>query len=157
MQAEQLKFRTYEAEMIDPLKGHKLTPLERYIAGLLLDASKEKPLDNESIRISAGLRFNKVINDRTVKLIVEDLRRDHHFPIIASKGKKKSKERAAQRPGYWWAGSAEELKEWYRRVRGESVKLLQTIQRIWDANYPELAGQLHLEDAADDRRRETGR
>ncbi|MEK6323585.1 MAG: hypothetical protein AABN33_18245 [Acidobacteriota bacterium] len=144
---DQLKFRVFEEELIAPLKGHKLTALESYVANLLLGATKERPLDNESIRISAGLRFDKVINDRTVKLVIEDLRRDHHFPIIASKGKKKTKERPAQRPGYWWAGSADELKEWYRRVRGESVKLLQTIERIWDSNYPALAGQLKLEDA----------
>lgn len=144
---DQLKFRDYEAEVINPLKGHKLTELEDYIANLLLGASKEKPLDNQAIRIAAGLHFDRALNDRTVKQVIEDLRRNHKFKIVGSKGRRKTKDRPAQLPGYWWADSPEELRDWHRRVRGESVKLLQTIERIWDANFPEMMGQLTLEHA----------
>lgn len=142
--AEQQNCLNFEREILNPLADHDLTEAEAYVASRLLDASREHPLSNDVLRISMGLRFNKEFNPRDVKAIIEDLRREHRFPIVGSKGRKKSKERPAQQAGYWW-GDAEDLREWYRRVRKESLKQLQTIEIVWAANFLEMEGQLTIE------------
>jgi hypothetical protein len=40
----ELPFRTFEEELIDPLFGHELSDVEKYVANLLLDATTEKPI-----------------------------------------------------------------------------------------------------------------
>jgi G3E family GTPase len=145
MSAQQQNFLNFEREMINPLAGHSLSDAHSYVASRLLDATREHPLANDDLRISLSLRFDKEFNPREVKAIIEDLRREHRFPIVGSKGRKKSKDRPAQRAGYWW-GDANDLREWYRRVRKESLKQLQTIEIVWAANFLEMEGQLTIED-----------
>src|SRR6185369_17654767 len=115
--AEQRNFETFESELLNPLRGHYLTPLESYVASLLLDASKERPIDNESIRCSIGLRLTefhlrRAPDQRTIKMIVRALRKAHAFPIISSR----------KRPaGYWWCHSAEEMKDFVETFRSQAL------------------------------------
>ena len=135
--SEQLKFGLFERELINPLHGHELTVLETYIAGLLLDASSERPIDNESIRACVHRAIGQQITSRTVKSVIRDLRRNHHFPIIS---------RRKPPGGYWWCSSPSEMNEYIRTFRSQAVDELHTLSLIVRANYPELAGQLVLED-----------
>lgn len=138
--AEQINFQSFESELINPLRGHKLAPLEEYVASLLLDASKERPIDNESIRCAIGLRLSefhlrRAPDQRTVKMIVRALRKDHSFPILASR----------KRPaGYWWCHSAEEMKDFVETFRSQALDELHTVSRMLRENFPALAGQLRL-------------
>jgi len=133
---EQLKFEVYENELLNPLRGHKLTELESYVANLLLDARSDRPIENEMIRISIDLSMNRKVTDRTVKNIIRSLRKEHHFPIVS---------RRKQPAGYWWCSSKQEMLDYIETFKGQALDELHTLNRIVKANYPELAGQLRLD------------
>jgi hypothetical protein len=134
----QLSFETYESEVINPLRGHKLTPMEEYISSLLLDTSKQKPITNEDIRARVKMRFNlKKLDPRTIKNVIRSLRKFHHFPILASFTKPY---------GYWWCQSAEQMVEYYNDARGRLLDEFHTLSVILRVNFPDYAGQLKLEE-----------
>lgn len=139
--AEQQNFETFEREMLNPLRGHDLTPLEGYVASLLLDASKERPIDNEMIRAAIRMQFNESRDERTIKMIIRSLRKDHSFPIVSSRKKP---------AGYWWCKSSEEMEEWVRVLRSQALDELHTIGRAVREHFPALAGQLRLQEQTDD-------
>jgi hypothetical protein len=126
----------YEYELLNPLRGHQLTELESYIANLLLSANSERPIDNQMIRISVELRFQRKIDAREVKAIIRVLRKDHSFPIISRR----------QKPsGYWWCTSRGEMEAFIDTFKSQALDELHTLSRIVKENFPELAGQLKLE------------
>jgi hypothetical protein len=141
--ASQLSFEIFEREVLSPLAGHELSDLERFIANLLLDASSEKPLSNEEIGNQVQLHFigtkdyrGERPGERTIKRVMRSLRRQHKFPIVA---------RFEHEPyGYWWAKSAEEMLDYFKKAMGRLTDELGTIHGIIKANYPDYAGQLRL-------------
>ena len=141
MQPEQIKFETYERELINPLRGHELTDLERYIASLLLDARSERPLGVAQIithveMALAGLR----IDERKVKSVIRALRKSHAFPILSRKSKPS---------GYWWCDSVGEMQNYIEQWKAQPLDELHTLSVIVRQNYPALAGQLRLENAGE--------
>ena len=126
----------FEYELLNPLRGHKLSELEEYVANLLLDASSEHPIGNEQICVSIKLRFKQAIGSRAVKGIIRTLRKDHAFPIIARRKKPN---------GYWWCASKREMEAFIESFRAQALDELHTLGRIVRENFPELAGQLRLE------------
>ena len=140
--SQELPFETYEREVISPLRGHKLTPVEEYVAGLLLDTSKERPITNADIRARLMIRFDmKKINTRTIKRVIRSLRKAHIFPILA----------LTQPPyGYWWSKSADELVEYYNDASSRAKDELQTLYWMVKVNHPDYVGQLRLEGAEDE-------
>ena len=127
----------FEHELLNPLRGHDLTPLEEFIASLLLKASAAKPLDNAAIRRavkSAPLGFD--VSERMVKSVIRELRKGHAFPIISRRGKP---------AGYWWVSSQEEMEQFIASFRGQALDEFHTLGRIVKENYPALAGQLRLD------------
>ena len=135
MESQQRNYSLFEDELLNPLQGHKLTEMEGYVASLLLSASSERPLDNEAIRTSLQLRFEEIVDPRTVKKIIRSLRKEHTFPIIARR-KKPS--------GYWWCTSKREMEAFIATFRAQALDELHTLSQIVKANFPELAGQLRL-------------
>lgn len=126
----------FEHELLNPLRGHELTELEKYIASLLLDANAEKPIGIEEIIVHVELQLHQSLSDRRVKQIIRALRKEHAFPILANR----------QRPsGYWWAGSKEEMEEFLESFLSQPRDEFHTASRMVKANYPELAGQLKLD------------
>jgi hypothetical protein len=134
--ASDLKYEIFEYELFNPLRGHDLGELESYVANLLLSASSERPMDNEHIRISIQLRFEKEVDPRTVKKIIRALRKDHSFPIIS---------RRKNPGGYWWCSSKSEMEAFIDTFKSQALDELHTLSRIVKENFPELAGQLRLE------------
>ena len=137
MGTESLKFEIYERGLLSPLRGHNLSSIESFVADLLLGASSAVPMDGARIAYEASARFDVEINERRVKDIIRTLRKDHHFPILARR-KKPS--------GYWWCASKEEMKEFIETFKSQALDELHTLSKIVNENYPELAGQLKLED-----------
>ncbi|MGA9768755.1 MAG: hypothetical protein WBV94_06935 [Blastocatellia bacterium] len=126
----------YEYDLFNPLRGHKLTELESYIANLLLSANSERPIDNEAIRVAVELRFQKKMDAREVKAIIRVLRKDHAFPIISRRKKPH---------GYWWCQSKREMEAFIETFKSQALDELHTLSRIVKENFPELAGQLKLD------------
>src|SRR5258705_5312380 len=93
---------TFEHELLNPLRGHTLSPLESFVASLLLDASAQKPLDNAALRRAAKTQLSIDVSERLMKSVIRELRKGHAFPIISRREKP---------AGYWWASSAEEMKQ----------------------------------------------
>lgn len=135
MSSESLKFDYYESELLNPLRGHELSDVERFVAELLLGASSTVPIANARIAYEAARQFTG-IDARKVKAIIRTLRKDHHFPILARRGKPN---------GYWWCASPEEMEEFIRVFKSQALDELHTLSKIVKTNYPELAGQLRLE------------
>jgi hypothetical protein len=129
--------QTFEHELLNPLRGHDLSPLESFLASLLLSASAEKPLANAALRRAVKTRMQIDCSERLVKSVIRGLRKRHAFPIL-SRRKKPS--------GYWWASSAEEMERFITMFRGQALDELHTLSRIVKENYPALAGQLRLEE-----------
>jgi hypothetical protein len=139
---EQLGFETYEREVLNPLRGHKLTPIEQYIASLLLETSKKKPLKNDDLRKRVIVRFNmNNVSPRSIKTVIRALRKFHHFPILASFTKPY---------GYWWCQSEKEMTAYYEDAQARLKDELHTLSQMIKHNFPEYAGQLKLEDASDE-------
>ena len=137
-QQAELKFETFEAELLSPLGGHELTDVESFVASLLLSASRETPVGIKAIIQHVGRVKGFDLSERKVKSIIRSLRKDHAFPILASR----------QPPaGYWWCASAEEMTEFVESFKSQALDELHTLSKIVKHNYPALLGQLSLEDA----------
>lgn len=151
MSAE-LKYQLFEQELLNPLRGHKLTPAEAFVADTLLDATSALPVGiAEIVRLNRKLR-NHEISERAVKQIIRSLRKDHEFPILSRKSEQRRKHdkqgnviAAAKPAGYWWCHSEAEMVEWVTEFRKQPMDELHTLSRIVKANYPKLAGQLQLD------------
>ena len=132
-----LKFEVLEHELLNPLRGHKLTEQEEFVANLLLDASSRCPMKIEQIIIAMGQRLGHWLKPREVKAIVRTLRKDHAFPIIS---------RRRTPAGLWWCASADEMNAFIETFRRQALDELHTLSKIVNQNYPALAGQLRLEE-----------
>jgi hypothetical protein len=133
----QYTFKKFEDELLNPLRGHALTEIEECVASLLLDASAGAPMRIADITIAVGRQIALWPNDREVKRIVRSLRKEHGFPILSRKAKP---------AGYWWGVSVEEMKQFIQDWRKQAIDELHTLSKIVKQNYPELSGQLSLED-----------
>ena len=134
----QLKFELYEEELLNPLRGHKLSDLESFVASLLLTASTHRPTGiAEIIRAYEDATCAR-LNERTVKDVIRTLRRDHSFPILARRKKP---------TGYWWCASSQEMEAFIESFRAQALDELHTLSRIVKQNYPALQGQLRFEEA----------
>lgn len=132
-----LAAETFEHELLNPLRGHDLSPLESFVASLLLDASAKKPLDNAALRRAVKTQMQFDCSVRFMKSIIRELRKGHAFPIVSRREKP---------AGYWWAASAEEMAAFIGVFRSQALDELHTLSRIVRENYPALAGQLRLEE-----------
>lgn len=132
------KFETFEHELLNPLRGHRLTELELFVANLLLDASSHRPLKIRDIQESMHRAGLSTVSVRYVKQLVRALRKDHAFPILA---------RRSEPAGFWWCASAAEMEAFIKLFRSQALDELHTLSKIVEENYPALAGQLRLEEA----------
>lgn len=139
--SSQLKFRKFEDELLNPLRGHALTEIEQCVASLLLDATSATPIRIAEVTIAVGRQLAEWPDDRHVKQIVRELRKEHGFPILSRKGKP---------AGYWWAASTEEMEQFITDWRKQALDELHTLGKMVKQNYPDLAGQLSLEDVSAD-------
>lgn len=133
----QFKFEVFEREQLNPLKGHALTKLEEFIAALLFKATSASPMQIAHIIIAVGNQFGDWPGDREVKQTVRSLRKEHGFPILSRKGKP---------AGYWWCASPGEMNDFIADWRKQALDEMHTLSKVVKHNYPELAGQLTLED-----------
>lgn len=134
----QIKFRKFEDELLSPLRGHALTAQELFVANLLLDATAQRPIGIKRIVDTVFKGKGDWLTERAVKDIVRRLRKEHAFPILSRKN---------QPSGYWWCGSKEEMEVYITAARSQPLDELHTLSKMVRQNYPELAGQLSLEDA----------
>lgn len=130
-------FEVFEEEILNPVLGHKMTELEEFVAGLLLEASSEKPLQIKQIIEAVKTKFQRNINSRTVKDIIRGLRRNHAFPILSRREKP---------AGLWWCSSMSEMKEFMRLWQAQYSDEIYTLQIMVKNNFPRLAGQMKLTD-----------
>ncbi|OLE52659.1 MAG: hypothetical protein AUG51_16950 [Acidobacteria bacterium 13_1_20CM_3_53_8] len=139
-QLEQLKFRLFEDELLNPLRGHELSELESFVASLLLNASSQKPIGIKEIKRAVHKHLEQRISERRVKAIIRKLRKVHFFPILSH---------TAEPTGYWWSESSEQMKAFAERFQEQPLDQLHTLSKMVKHNYPELAGQLKFEDILD--------
>jgi hypothetical protein len=137
MSSEQFKFEVFERELIKPLAGLALTEIEAFVAAALFNARSEKPLRIAELIVIVGNRFAEWPTDREIKDLVRVLRKDHAFPILSRRSKP---------AGFWWCNSEAEMTDFITSFRKQAIDELHTLSRIVRHNYPELAGQLTLED-----------
>lgn len=124
--------------MLNPLNGHELTDVEKFVASLLLDARRDFPFGIKAIIARVRCVKGSNLSERRVKRIIRSLRKDHAFPILASR----------QPPtGYWWCASADEMTEFIESFKSQALDELHTLSKIVKHNYPALLGQLSFEDA----------
>jgi hypothetical protein len=142
-----LKYELFEAALLAPLRGHDLSDDESLIASLLLDASSERPIGIKHIVEVMNSRpkenRRRRVDDRAVKDIIRGLRKNHEFPILSRKFARPTKP-----AGYWWCQSEPEMDDFIKDFSKQPMDELHTLSRIVKANYPKLAGQLTLQDAA---------
>lgn len=129
----QLKFTSFEEELLQPLRGHELTETEEFVASLLLTASTHRPYTGKEISEAVKSRFGKKLSQREVMDTIRQLRKEHDFPIVARRSKP---------PGYWWCGSAKEMEAFIEYVRKHTLDEMHTLSKIVKRHYPALAGQL---------------
>lgn len=129
--------KLFEDELLNPLYGHELSDMERFIADLLLNANRENPIGIRTIIHQVGIHKGIPLSERTVKSIIRALRKDHTFPIIASR---------KSPSGYWWCSSVEEMTEFIQSFKAQALDELHTLSQIVKHNFPALAGQLQFED-----------
>jgi hypothetical protein len=134
----QIKFRQFEDELLNPLKGHALTDIEMCVASILLDATVDTPVRIAELTVAVGRQLGEWPNGRAIKQLVRELRKEHGFPILSRKGKP---------AGYWWGASASEMQQFIKDWRKQALDELHTLSKMVKQNYPALAGQLSLEDA----------
>ena len=132
-----LKYEVFEQELLNPLRGHKLTECEAFVANLLLDASSHRPVKIRDIRLALERKGLTALSVRRVRKIVRTLRKEHAFPILA---------RRSEPAGFWWCASAAEMDSFVKVFRSQAMDELHTLSRIVKQNYPALAGQLRLEE-----------
>jgi hypothetical protein len=133
----QLKFGIFERELVNPLAGHALTDLEEFVASALLNATSERPMKIGDLIVAFGSKSGEWPSDREIKEVVRALRQAHAFPIISRRSKP---------AGLWWCGSLDEMREFITSFRKQALDELLTLSKIVRHNFPELAGQLTLED-----------
>jgi hypothetical protein len=133
-QAE-LPYATFEEAVMKPWTGIDMTDVERFIAGLILEATSESPIKQADIIAAVGREFTGGITDRQVRHVVRNLRRMHGFPICTRKGKP---------AGYWWARTEAEMEEFIQTWRAQFIDEAQTLSIMIKRNFPQLAGQLKL-------------
>lgn len=132
------KYELFEQELLNPLRGRKLTREEELVAGMILNASAAQPIGIK--RLGRLLReAGSPASEREVKDIVRTLRKKHELPILS---------RRMKGGGLWWCENEEQMKEYVKHASKQPLDELHTLSRIVKANYPRLVGQLHLEDAA---------
>jgi hypothetical protein len=134
----QFKFEVFEHEQINPLKGHALSDTEEFIAAVLLSATSENPMKIKDLREALHRDGRSPMSVRRVKQIVRALRKNHAFPILS---------RREAPAGLFWCSSAVEMEGFIKLFRGQAMDELHTLSKIVRTNYPELAGQLKLEEA----------
>lgn len=134
---EQLKFKLFELEVLDPLGGRELSEMEFFIAHLLLGGTAQQPIGLGEIRSRVERELGRRPNARTVKAIVRRLRRIHKLPILASR---------TAPAGYWWCASLDEMSRFIAYFKGVALDELYTLSQIVKYNYPALAGQLAFVD-----------
>lgn len=135
--SSEIKYQIFEQDLLNPLRGHKLTDYEEFVANLLLDASSHRPLKIRDIREALERAGLSALSVRRIKQLVRTLRKDHAFPILA---------RRAEPAGFWWCASAGEMESFIKVFRGQAMDELHTLSKIVKQNYPALAGQLKLEE-----------
>jgi hypothetical protein len=81
-----LHYETIEQEIIEPLKGVKLTEVEFFVASQILEARSEAPIKMAEIMDRAFERRSITLEPRQVRVIVRSLRRNHGFPILHPQG-----------------------------------------------------------------------
>lgn len=135
--AQQLSFpfHIFEEEVMNPLGGLQMTEQEIFIAGLILEASSEKPIKMEEIISRFEDNFRDRLTVRQLKIIVRSFRRDRAFPILS---------RRSQPAGYWWCQSIEEMKEFAQLWQSQYFDEMRTLYVMMKHNFPRLAGQLRL-------------
>lgn len=138
LMSENFKYQIFEGELLNPLRGHDLTDLERFIGVFLWRATSEIPFTIADIQEAVERSLGDRIGVRTVKGVIRRLRKEHAFPIVASR---------SEPAGYWWCASAEEMKQFIEQFSAQARDEFHTLSRMVKNNYPELAGQLTLEDA----------
>lgn len=134
----QLKFVLFEEELLNPLQGHELSEVDKYVASLLLTAATHRPIGIAEIRRRAAEALGKKLSSRSVKAIIRSLRKNHAFPILARRKKP---------TGYWWCASVEEMEAFIESFRSQALDELHTLSKIVKHNYPALQGQLKFDDA----------
>lgn len=132
-----LKYELFEEELLQPLRGHELTPNEEFVASLLLDATSARPMQIRDIRQALHRSGRSAVSTRMIKHIVRKLKKHHEFPILSRREKP---------AGFWWCGSEAEMDDYIPRALEQPMDELHTLSRIVKANYPRLAGQLRLEE-----------
>jgi hypothetical protein len=138
MSTEQYKFQVFEHEQINPLAGHELTDVEEFLAATLLRATSERPMQIKDLRNALRGAGRHAVGTRNIKKVVRTLRKDHALPILS---------RRTEPAGYWWCSSPSEMEGFIKLFRSQALDELHTLSKMVRHNYPELAGQLSLEDA----------
>lgn len=132
---EDIPYETIEQEILDPLKGVKLTEIEFFVASQILEARSQAPIKMAEIMARAFERRSITLDPRAVRVIVRSLRRNHGFPICTRKGAP---------AGYYWGRSEAELEEFVNVWKSQYLDEIVTLQQMTKTNYPRLAGQLRL-------------
>jgi len=104
------------------------TEAEKAVAGEIFLHYRKAPVSLSTIQSRCGLA-----DERTVKHIVERLRRVHGLPIGVSR---------KPPAGYWWASTADDLVEASEPMRRQAITMLTTVARMRGAHrLTELLGQ----------------
>lgn len=128
-------FHLFEEEVLNPLNGQQMTEQEIFIAGLILDASSEKPIKMDEIIERFAENYGESLSVRQLKIIVRSFRRDRAFPILS---------RRSAPAGYWWCQSVAEMKEFAQLWQSQYFDEMRTLYVMMKHNFPRLAGQLRL-------------
>jgi len=137
MNAQQFKFEIFEHEQINPLAGHPLTDLAEFVASAPLPATGERPMKIGDLIVAYGSQCGEWPNEREIKAVVRSLRKEHAFPILSRRHKP---------AGLWWCESAAQMNDFIDSFRNQAIDELHTLSKVVRHNYPELAGQLKLEE-----------
>lgn len=116
-----------------------LTDLQKFVAGVIRnETTAEKPIRNRELqaRIKEAFPNDKMPSERRVKSIVRELRKEHGLQILA---------RREAPAGYFWCGSAEEMKGFIDVFSSQAKDELHTLSRIVKRNYPALCGQVRID------------
>lgn len=132
---EDIPYETIEQEILDPLKGVKLTENEFFVASQILEARSSAPIKMAEIMSRAFSMRAITLDSRQVRVIVRSLRRNHGFPICTRKGAP---------AGYYWGRSEAELAAFVNVWKAQYLDEIVTLRQMLKVNYPRLAGQLRL-------------
>ena len=96
------------------------------IGRLLVHSTFEQPISRETFEMLMGL------NDRKVKSVVEELRKEWVFPIGSNRN---------QPAGYYFIATEEDFLNWSRPYRSQAITSLGTVYRLQRKHFPRLCGQ----------------